>query len=286
MLDKLEERHSDVRGARIRYFVGGEGEPLVLLHGLGGAASNWVELVPELARRYRLLVPDLPGHAGSAPLPVAPNVNAFADRIGLLADREGMLPAALAGHSAGGLVALRLALRRPDAVRGIVLAASAGISTGRRAARVGLELLGLARPSALISPFRRQIVRYAPLRYAAFGWWGAADPPAMSARAVEGFLAGAALHTDTLGLGRALVADDLRPDLRDVSCPCLVLWGAGDHWVFLEDGFELARRLRASVRVIPDCGHLLIGERPDACLDAIRSFLDSVQANSQPKTRR
>src|SRR5919204_2845650 len=86
-------RWATIRGARIRYFVAGDGPPVVLVHGLGGAASNWVEVAPALARRRRVLVPDLPGHAGSAPLPAAPNLNAFADRVALLAEREAMLPA-------------------------------------------------------------------------------------------------------------------------------------------------------------------------------------------------
>ena len=67
-LSGLEERRLDVHGARLRYYVGGEGPPLLLVHGLGGAASNWSELAPLLAPRRRLLVPDLPGHGGSSPL--------------------------------------------------------------------------------------------------------------------------------------------------------------------------------------------------------------------------
>ena len=81
------------------------------------------------------------------------------------------------------------------------------------------------------------------------------------------------MHTDALGAGRALVADDPRQDLDRVRCPVLVLWGARDRQVPLEDGFEYARRLRAPVRVIADCGHLLISERPDACARAALEFL-------------
>jgi pimeloyl-ACP methyl ester carboxylesterase len=52
----------------------------------------------------------------------------------------------------------------------------------------------------------------------------------------------------------------------------LVLWGARDRQVPLEDGFEYARRLRAPLRVIADCGHLLIGERPEVCARAALEF--------------
>ena len=272
-LPGLDERWATVRGTRLRYFVGGAGPPLVLVHGLGGAASNWVELAPLLARRRRLLVPDLPGHAGSAPLPAAPTLSPFADCVARLAEREGMLPAPVVGHSLGGLVALRLALRRPDAVTGLVLAAAAGISSTTRLRQAALTALLLVRPARLVVPFRTLVARVPWLRYPVFGHFQVADPAALSAEAVAGFLDGTALHTDVAGAGGALVEDDPRRDLERVRCPSLVLWGARDEMVPVADAFEYARRLRAPVRVVADCGHLLIAERPLACLDAIEGFL-------------
>jgi pimeloyl-ACP methyl ester carboxylesterase len=56
----------------------------------------------------------------------------------------------------------------------------------------------------------------------------------------------------------------------------LVLWGAEDHQLPLDDAFEYARRLRAPLRTIAGCGHLLIGERPEPCAHAIESFLSTV----------
>src|SRR5204862_1872938 len=125
-------------------------------------------------------------------------------------EREGMLPASVVGHSAGGLIALRLAGRRPEAVTSLVLAASAGISTARRRARLTVELFALVRPGRLLAPWRGRVARDSRLRYLAFGWWGVSDPPALSPELVEAFLAGPAEHTDTSSLGRALVRDDVR----------------------------------------------------------------------------
>jgi pimeloyl-ACP methyl ester carboxylesterase len=272
----LEERWATVRGARVRYFVGGRGPSLVLVHGLGGAASNWVELAPLLARRRRLLVPDLPGHSGSAPLPAAPTLSAFADCVAEVAEREAMLPAPLVGHSMGGLVALRLALRRPDAVTALVLAAAAGISSATRFRQAALTVLLVVRPARLVAPFRGVVARVPWLRYPVFGHFEVADPPSLSADAVAGFLDGVVLHTNVFDAGRALVRDGTRLDLERVSCPSLVLWGARDRMVPVADGFEYARRLRAPVRVVADCGHLLIAERPLACLDAIEAFLAGI----------
>ena len=72
-LPGLCERWADLRGIRLRWFEGGEGAPIVLLHGFGGAASNWTLVAPELSASHRVLVPDLPGHGGTAPFAAPPN---------------------------------------------------------------------------------------------------------------------------------------------------------------------------------------------------------------------
>lgn len=257
----------------MRYFVGGEGPPLVLIHGLAGNAENWVDLAPRLARGRRVLIPDLPGHGGSAPLPAAPNLDAYAERARLVAEREGLLPAVVVGHSLGGLVALRLALRRPEDVSGLVLAAAAGIESTTRRAEFWVAVFSLTRPAKLVAPLRGLLGSRPRARRPVFNRWEVADPRSLSPEMVEGFLAGTRLHTDVVAAGRALVRDDPRLDLERVRCPCLVVWGARDLQVPVDDAFEYARRLHAPLRTIADCGHLLIGERPDAVADAIESFL-------------
>src|SRR5215218_10961108 len=126
------ERRAPVKGVNLRWFVAGAGSPVVLVHGLGGAASNWVELAPELARDHRVIAVDLPGHGGSSPLPALPNLEPFADRVGLVLRSEAADPAVVVGHSLGCVVALRLAMRSPELVRGLVLVSAAGIGSTTR----------------------------------------------------------------------------------------------------------------------------------------------------------
>ena len=275
MIPGFEEKRAAAKGCTLHYFLGGpaEGKPAVLIHGLGGAASNWVDLAPLLAERYRVFVPDLPGHGLSTPLPAVPNLAVFADRVALVAEREGMLPATIVGHSLGGVVALRLALRRPGDVTGLVLAAAAGISSTTRRARYGLRILRLIGPRRLVAPWSHRVAGSARLRYLVFGRWGASDPLILSREGVDGFLSGTKLASDSASAARAVVLDDVRTGLGELKCPVLVLWGARDTQLPVADGFEFARRLRAELRVIADCGHLLIGERPEVCADAIQSFL-------------
>jgi 3-oxoadipate enol-lactonase len=261
------------RSARIRYLAAGTGPAVVLVHGFGGAAANWRLIAPALAAECRVLVPELPGHGGSSPLPAAPTLDPYAEAVLAVLEAEEALPAAWVGHSLGGLLGLRAAIRRPDAVTGIVLAAAPGISSASPVSRAVVELLEVLKPGKRVAPHRRQLARSRWGRTLTFGWWAVADPARFEPEMAEAFLAGPAEHTDTVSAGRALVAGDPRCELGLVRAPCLCLWGANDNWVPLRDGMEYARRLRAPLRSIADCGHLLIGERPEAVLHAIRDFL-------------
>jgi pimeloyl-ACP methyl ester carboxylesterase len=272
LLRGFAERIHGRRGTPLRYFVGGEGPPLLLVHGYGGAAWNWAELAPLLPGR-RLLIPDLPGHGASAPLPAAPTLAGFADVLARLCEEEGLATVDVVGHSLGGVVGLRLAERRPQLVRRLVLAAAAGISTSTRLSEVFITLAGVLRPARIAARRVDRVAASPRLRRLVFGGFEVANADALSERAVHGFLRAAELHTDALAAGLALVRDDPRLDLGAVRCPVLVLWGGRDRQVPLEDAFEYARRLHAPLRVIADCGHLLIGERPDACARAIDDFL-------------
>jgi pimeloyl-ACP methyl ester carboxylesterase len=271
LLPGFVERHHERRGARIRLFTAGEGPALLLIHGFGGAAWNFDELVP-LLPGHRLLIPDLPGHGGSGRLP-APSLAGFADALADVLDAEGIERTDVFGHSLGGVVALRLALRRPERVRRLILAAPAGISSATRSAQLSLALAGLIEPGRIAGRRADRIARSRRLRRLVFGAFEVSNPDVFSERAVHGFLRGPTMHTDALGAGLALSADDPRRDLDRVRCPVLLLWGARDRQVPIEDGFEYARRLSAPLRAIADCGHLLIAERPDVCARAVLEFL-------------
>jgi pimeloyl-ACP methyl ester carboxylesterase len=265
----LDERR--FRG--LRYFTGGSGPPLVLVHGLGGWAGNWLGVVPLLSGR-RLIVPELPGHGGSEPLGRrARNLDPFADALLDLLEHEEAAPVPWVGHSLGALVGVRAAVRRPDAVARLVLAAAPGITSSSRAAEATLTALDVLKPGRALGRRSERVAASAAWRRIAFGHWGVADPVGLDPAAAKAFLDGPPQNRDTLTAGRALIASDPRQDLHRVECPCLCLWGANDNWVPLEDGVEYARRLRAPLRAIADCGHLLIGERPEAVASAVRAFV-------------
>jgi pimeloyl-ACP methyl ester carboxylesterase len=169
-----------------------------------------------------------------------------------------------------------LAARHPRAVAALVLVAASGVRQEARLERAMIAAAGFVRPGRLAAPWREKIVRYELLRRAVFGGWGASDAAALGAEAVQGLLGPQLLHTDTRSAGRALSAGP-PAELDRIRCPALVLWGTRDRLCPLADGYAYARRLGAQLRTVAGAGHLVIVERPDALLDAIESFLGSLE---------
>jgi len=100
---------------------GGTGEVVLLVHGLGGSHLNWLSVAPQLAERYRVYAPDLPGF-GRSPLAgrrssIAADVDVLTRLIARLSDS----PIVLIGNSMGGLVAIGVAAMHPELVSGLVL---------------------------------------------------------------------------------------------------------------------------------------------------------------------
>lgn len=275
LLRGFEPHVAEIGGLRTRYWVGGEGPPLVLVHGLGGAAYNFTALAPLLAERHRVLVPDLPGHGGTARLPAVESVGDLAAHVAAVAEHEGLLPASVVGYSMGGVVGLRLAAERPESVETLALISSAGIVSLTRRAGLWLDLVTRLRPGRLVARARVAVARRPNLRAGVFGFWGAEDPRALPPEVAAGFLEAQPEHEDVESAARALRNEDPRLYLERVRCPVLVLWGARDRLVPLEDGIEYARRLRAPLRVVPGAGHLVVGECPAECAALLVDFLDS-----------
>ena len=258
----------------VQYHVGGTGDPVLLVHGLAGSAGNWCEVVPELVEHYRVIAVDLPGHGRSGALPRGATTADFAASVAGVLEAEGIDRALVAGHSFGGLVALRLARQRPELVRGLLLASPAGIRSSTRALHAAVLASTTVRPGRLAALFRHRFAEYAWYRRAVFRPWFVSDADALSARATHGLLRAQREHADTRTAGRAMTADDPRAELDGVACPVVLLWGARDNQLPLEDAFDYARRLRARLRLVADSGHLVIVERPHAVASSLAELAD------------
>ncbi|MEL6182513.1 MAG: alpha/beta fold hydrolase, partial [Myxococcota bacterium] len=110
-------------GVEVAYVDQGrpEGRPLVLVHGLGEHVGYWRRNMGAWAQWYRVVAIDLPGYGHSAK-PAQPfSMRGYADVVRGVMDHVGLEQAVVVGHSMGGQVALTMALRHPERVRGLVL---------------------------------------------------------------------------------------------------------------------------------------------------------------------
>ena len=144
----VEDIRIDPAGIPTAVLAGGEGPPLVLLHGQGEFAGVWMRVIPDLARSYRVIVPDLPGHGASglgANRLTRPRVMRW---LGDLIASTCSGPPVIAGHLLGGAIAARFAAARPSGVAGLVLVDSFGLAWSRPSLRFALPMFRfLLRPN-------------------------------------------------------------------------------------------------------------------------------------------
>jgi pimeloyl-ACP methyl ester carboxylesterase len=138
-----ELRFLQLHGDRVAYRDEGSGDALLLIHGMAGSSETWRAVLPQLAKKYRVIAPDLLGHGQSAKPRGDYSLGAFAVSLRDLLDELGVAQATIVGHSLGGGVAMQFFYQHPDYCRRLVLIASGGLGTD-----VGLILRVLSAPGA------------------------------------------------------------------------------------------------------------------------------------------
>lgn len=258
--------HGTFAGHRVHHYClegEGSGPPVLLVHGLGGAANGFAPIFFGLAKRFRRVhAVDMPGHGLSAESEVPLTLRAEVD---LLQDfwRERVRePALVVGNSLGGTMAIQLATESPEAVRGLGLLSPGG---------------------ARVSDERLQEL-----------WTTLSVQTAEDARRVASRL----FHRTPLGLRilggqmqffygtpsvRALIQDAqalgaLEPEvLAGLRAPVLLLWGQSERLLPYE-GIEYFRThlpSDAEVEVLPECGHVPQMECPQVVISRLTRFADA-----------
>ncbi|WP_313664834.1 alpha/beta hydrolase [Shinella sp.] len=202
-------------GRSLAFIDAGAGDvPLFLLHGYTDSSRSWSLIEPHLAREYRLVMPDLPGHGLSAATPL-PRLEAFADDVAELADALGIARFAVVGHSMGAMTALVLAARHPARVT--ALASICGSVTPGLVAQttLGAEIAALSDPIDPQSAFLQAWHACARPVDAAFLRWVAREAAAMPAPRWQALYA-------------MLEAADLSRISEAVRAPLLLLAGEED----------------------------------------------------------
>jgi pimeloyl-ACP methyl ester carboxylesterase len=240
----IDERQVMVNGLPVTYRVAGDGDPVVLVHGLAGSLRWWTSTVPALATRYRVYLVDLPGFGEMRRFPGGFVLKDAAEwLVGWM--RALNLPGVhLIGHSMGAYISLHLAANEPGAVNCMVLVDAAGVPTGR-------SVLGhvwpLMQETLLSSPSLLPLMVRDAMRAGPSTLWRAAGD---------------------------LLAQDVRQDARMVQSPTLLVWGENDALVPPSLGYALREEISGSrLCVIRGSRHVPMLDRPEVLNRIILAFL-------------
>jgi len=267
-----QQRFSQLDGQFISYIDHGEGDPVVLLHGLPTWGFVWDQVIPQLASTRRVLVPDLPGFGYSSKSDsfdrsIASQtvvVRAWLQHLGI--EKPDIV-----GHHIGGGVALRLAVLHPETVGRLAL-----IDTVSYDSWPVQAMLQLADPEA----YRRlSIESLVELVRATMKKGFESSPPA---EVIDGLIApyrtdvGAlSLIRDTVSMNTNLTME-LTPRLSQITAPTLVIWGENDSFQPVRYGERLAMDIPGCHLVrIPKAGHFVMIDQPAEVVAQLQAFLSA-----------
>jgi pyruvate dehydrogenase E2 component (dihydrolipoamide acetyltransferase) len=222
----LELRTIEADGHALRVgVVGGEGDPVVLLHGFAADLNSWLFNLEALAARGPVIAIDLPGHGASAKEVGDGSLARMAGKIASALDELGVRRACLVGHSLGGAIALAVALERPSLAKSLVLIAPTGLPGGEVSEAFLTEVVEAQRPRELRAALERVV----------------ANPALVSKEMIEEVMRYKRLDGAEEALAslrdRMAAGDDFRALQRRLSeaPPALVIVGAEDQIVSAPD---------------------------------------------------
>jgi pimeloyl-ACP methyl ester carboxylesterase len=253
--------------------TGGDGPPLLFIHGLGGIWQNWLLNLPVFMRTHRCVAVDLPGFGLSEESDDC-SIPGFARTVDRVCGQLGIEHPAVIGNSMGGFVGAELAVRYPERVSKLVLVAAAGLSTEYLArepllagARIFMALTartGLRGAPVVKRPRLRRLALQAVARY----------PERLSAALANELVQGANAP-GFMDAFEALMTYSFRDRLARIEVPTLIVWGRNDMLVPVSDA-EMYEHLigdNAHHVIFEDTGHLPMLERPSRFNALLSSFL-------------
>ena len=273
-----ELKYLELHGDRVAYRDAGSGETLLLIHGMAGSSETWRAVIPQLAKKYRVIAPDMLGHGQSDKPRGDYSLGAFAVWLRDLLDELGVTRATIVGQSLGGGVAMQFVYQHPDYCQRLVLISSGGLGPD-----VGWTLRLLSAPGAeLILPV------IAPKPVLNVGnklrsWLSAAG--IQSPRGAEIWSAYSSLSDSQtrhafLRTLRSVV--DYRGQAVSAlnrlhltsELPTMAIWGDKDQIIPLDHAYAAqAARPGSRLEVLAGVGHFPHVERPTDVVDLIDDFI-------------
>jgi pimeloyl-ACP methyl ester carboxylesterase len=272
----VTERRLQVAGVSTAVLEGGDGPPLVLLHGgieCGGAV--WAPVISRLAEGHSLIVPDLPGLGESEPV-ARLDASSFAEWFAELLRQTCAEQPVLIAHSLAGHLAARFAADHGDLLRRLVIYAGSGIGPYR----LPLRLIVIATRFS-VRPTERNAERFDRFAVLDLDLTRERDPEWWEAFSRYTLLRAVVPHvkrtmTQVIKVGTKQVPDT---DLRRSEVPTALVWGRQDRMVPLRLGEGAAARLGWPLHVVDGAAHVPHIEQPEGFMGALGSALATSPAH-------
>jgi len=269
----LDDHHRELAGVSTAVLEGGDGPPVVLLHGPGEYAALWGRVIPDLVTTHRVVAPDLPGH-GASEMPDGPlDAEQVFAWVGELIERTCPSPPVLVGHLLGGAIAARFAIDHGDRIGGLVLVDSFGLGWNRPALRFAIPLVAfIARPTertrdrfleqcfADFDGLREEMGEH----FEPFGSYALEWARTKTARP--------ALRSLMAEFGMRGIPD---ADLKRIAVPTSLIWGRHDLQTRLGVAESASARYGWPLHVIDNARDDPAFEQPEAFLEALHNALET-----------
>jgi len=264
-----------VAGRRINVVdTGGDGPPLLFLHGLGGVWQNWLLNIPAFMGTHRVIAPDLPGFGRSEMPSGRISIQGYARVIDELCRELDVDGPVIVGNSMGGFVGAEVALAFPTRVSRLVLVSAAGLSVDHMKKEPLLTLARIWAVTATRTGARAEpVVRRARLRRVALQTV-VRYPEKLSLPLTAELVAGSGTPGFVGGLD-AILSYKIRERLSEIEIPTLIVWGRNDILVPVSDAktFEELIGANAHAVIFEDTGHLSMLERPSRFNALLADFI-------------
>jgi 2-hydroxy-6-oxonona-2,4-dienedioate hydrolase len=253
----------EVDGLKIRMVQRGKGDPVILLHGLGGSIESWTNNLRSLSVEARVICLDLPGFGQSDKPRTNYTISFYRDFLIKFMKRLGLTKASVIGSSLGGHIACELAIARPNMVDRLVLVSPAGALPRSFKASPALKRYIKVTSARSVKDVRRALfavdrkpvdASYARLVFDRFS--------APNAR--EAFLA---------ALKGSASAPRLQGRLGKIRSPTLLIWGKEDIMIPVRFVEPFLRMKNCRVVMLEHCGHRPHAERPRVFNTLVSGFL-------------
>lgn len=267
----VTQRRVQLSGISTAIVEGGSGPPVVLLHGPGGNATHWLQVIPELVAAHRVVAPDLPGHGASDAKAAELDADHVLAWLGELIARTCDSPPALVGYALGGAIAARFAVEHGPRLRRLVLIDALGLRGFAPASEFGAALTAfLTQPD---EASHDRLWRYCAhdldgVRERLGGRWQ--DFRAYNVERARMPSAQAALAALMQHFGLPAIAP---ADLARIAVPTTLIWGRHDLATPLAVAEAASRRCGWPLHVIQDCADDPPIEQPEALLRVLRDAI-------------